>query len=121
MEKNVFETRKEVLSSLYMRHNTLNQKLSSIDLKITDILHFLEAEKYDAIVMMKLAKQLKTLRQERRGIKIENEQVQSLISTIRDKNLNAFAEKGYTYRTDALVDIAGVKHGDKRGGTKIKT
>ncbi len=113
MEKNVHETRKEALSQLSMRRNTLCQKLSKIDLKITDVMHYLENEKYDAVVMVKLAKQLKDLRKERRVVKVELEQTQALADVIKTKKLDTFAKKDYTYRTDVLKDLVGVQHGDK--------
>ena len=114
MEKNVHETKRETLHQLAMRKNTLWQKVSSIDLKITDVMHFLESEKYDAVMMVKLACQLRDLRQERRDAKVELEQIQSLSDVIKGDKIDRFAKKGYTYRTDVLKDLTGIEHGQTR-------
>ena len=113
MEVNVYEARKECLSKLSMRCNSLTQKLSKMDLKEQDMLHFLEDGKYDAVVMVKLAKQMRELRKARRVVKVEIEQIQSLMATMNAKKLEAFAHKDYTYRTDVLADLVGIKHGHK--------
>ena len=111
MGKTVYETRKEALAQLAERYNTLSQKVGAIDMKINDIMHFLENEKYDAVVMVKITKQLKDLRKERRTLKVEREQIQALRDVIKSRNLDSFAKKGYTYRTDVLKDLVGIEHG----------
>ena len=69
-------------------------------------MHFVENEKYDAVTMVKVAKELKEVRLARRMIKIELEQVQSMRDQLLQKNHEKFAEKSYVYKTDVLSDIA---------------
>lgn len=115
MDKNVHQTKNETLHQLALRKDVLWRRVSDIDLQITDVMHFLENEKYDAVTMVKLACQLRDLRKERRDVKVEIEQVQSLHNTIKDNKLDRFAKKTYTYRTDVLKDLAGIEHGQARG------
>ena len=93
------------LNQAHLRAKELNKKVSEYDLAITDIMHFLEFEKCDAVAMVKAAKKLKDLRAERRLVKIEKEQTDCLITTMRNKNLARFEHKTYTYRTTIMDDL----------------
>ena len=75
-----------------------------------DLLHLLENESCDAVTMVMIAKQLQENRRARRMDKICLEQIQSIKSTIpsltNKKNLTAFEEKTYTYKSDIISKIS---------------
>lgn len=88
------------------RRKTLENQLSLVDQKRTDVLHFLELEKHDAVKMVKAAKKLQVLSQERRVVKEEL----SLIHHIYDKLANPIPKKIYKpeierYSTDVVKDL----------------
>lgn len=58
-----------------------NRQLSNIDIQISDILHFIENENFNASQGYGYAKKLKQLRMERRRVKIEIEPLRMLNST----------------------------------------
>ena len=75
-----------------------------------DLLHFLENEKCDAVAMVKTAKFLKELRSKRRQIKVELDQVECLLKSVRDKDISRFEKRtDYVYRTDWMDDIRETK------------
>lgn len=109
----VLQMKKQFLQDLTKRRKELNVLLSKYDNEEQDLLHFVENEKYDAITMVKVAKELKEVRLARRVIKIELEQVQSMRDQLSQKNHEKFAEKSYVYKTDVLSDIAHRTQGMK--------
>ena len=99
---NVYEARKPFVDALTQRQKELSGRLSRLDQNQNDILHFIELEKYDAVAMVKLAKQLKETRRQRRVIKVELEQIEDLIRMTSKTRLAKFINKKYTYRTDVI-------------------
>jgi hypothetical protein len=93
------------------RRDVAWQEVISYNAQEQDLLHYLENEKCDAVDMVRVAKELKTIRQHRRMAKIEVDRCNSIHSSIAKKNLKKFEEKTYTYKTDALINIAGRKQG----------
>ena len=102
---NIKELRQEFIRQAAIRRNELTAELQKCDLELSDIGHFIEFEKYDAIVMVKVAKKIKAVRGRRRAVKIELEQLQSMTDVVRKKDLEVFENKTYTYRTDIMKDI----------------
>ena len=100
------QMRAQFMNELVKRRNELSEQLSRYNNQEQDLLHFIENERYDAVVMVKVAKQLKDNRQARRAVKVEIDQVNSMMSVLAKKNLSKFAEKTYEYRTDILLDTA---------------
>ena len=98
----VGQMKQQFLRDLAKRRTELYEQLSQYDNEEQDLLHFIENEKYDAVTMVKVAKLLKDNRLARRKIKVELEQLQSIRDTVAHRNLQKFAEKPYTYRTDVL-------------------
>lgn len=88
------------------RSNELNAELSHYDSQLQDALHFLENENYDAVAMVKTAKLIKQIRQDRRKVKVEKDQINSLLSVMCKKDLDKFERKTYTYRTDVMKIIS---------------
>lgn len=109
----VYELRQQFLIDLSKRRKELESQLSMYDTEQQDLLHFLENEIYDAVVMVKIAKQLKINRLTRRKIKVELEQLQSIRDSVGHKDLKRFAEKTYEYKTDVLSSIAHKSKGEK--------
>jgi hypothetical protein len=102
---NVYEARKPFIDALTQRQTELNGRLSYLDQNQNDILHFIELEKYDAVAMVKLAKQLKETRRQRRIVKVELEQIEDLIRLTSKARLAKFINKKYTYRTDVISKV----------------
>lgn len=100
-ELNSFERKIE------QRYNELHKKKSKYDLEEQDILHFIEFEKYDAVVGSKLLKKLKETRKYRREIKDEYESLQSILKRLNNAGLCDYKrpKKSYTYRTVTLESI----------------
>lgn len=98
------EMRTSFCHTVVLRQQELSRQLSDLSNKEQDILHFIENEKYDAVVMVKMAKQLKIVRKQRRELKVEYEQTQSLMSSLTSGKLDSFENKGYTYKTNIIED-----------------
>lgn len=109
----VKQIKQQFLYDLAQRRKELECQLSAYAVEEQDLLHFLENEIYDAVVMVKIAKQLKISRLNRRKVKVELEQLQSIHDTVTKKKLKQFAEKHYEYRTDVLSNIASRTKGDR--------
>lgn len=116
------QMKQQFMLDLTKRRDELSEQLKQYDHQEQDLLHFIENEKYDAVVMVKVFKQLKENRQIRREIKIEIDQLNSMGSLIGRSRLHQFAQKDYTYRTDILADTAhrtkGMKVRNKTYETK---
>lgn len=82
--------------------DTLNTKLSEVDKKETDILHFIELEKYSAPTGAKILKLLKQVRQERRVIKDEWSDVDCVRKKLNNQIPVKNVDRIYTYRTNVL-------------------
>lgn len=75
------------------RLEKLNNELSVADIKQQEILHYIENHNLNAVDSCKIIKLLKTVREERREIKNEQDVIQSLKDTFADKYKNKFIEK----------------------------
>lgn len=102
----VVSMKEQFLCDLDKRCKELSVSLSKYDNEEQDLLHFIENERYDAVTMVKIAKQLKEIRVARRGIKVELQQIQSMNDMLSRKNHEKFAKRAYEYKTDVLSDIA---------------
>lgn len=92
---------------LKQRSNELAQLQSQYDQEEQDLLHFLEGEKCDAVQMVKVAKKLKIIRQERRDVKNEHTKILTLLNTCPQENyVHSLIGKKYVYKTDILSGIA---------------
>ena len=100
------ELRKDFLKQIQLRQKELAIELSQCDLAISDIMHALENENCDAVIMVRAAKRIKELRKQRRSIKVEWEQTNILYRSTRDKDIaRCEINPGYTYRTNVMDDI----------------
>ena len=85
----------------------LNAILSKYDLEISDLLHYLENEKCDAVQMVLVAKKLKEIRIKRREVKTEIYQIQALNDRLKnERHLKSVGMHTYKYKTDAVKGIS---------------
>lgn len=73
----------QTLSSLKREKKKLAQKLSQHDLYEQDLLHYIEFEKYDAVIGSKILKKLKENRRGRRLVKDELNKIDCAISALK--------------------------------------
>lgn len=99
--------------------NELNQKLSDYDLQEQDLLHYLENKTCDAVDLVKIATKLKSIRQQRRKCKVEQDKVMSAMSDFNNvkihwnRDLSKFDEKTYTNRTNVIDSMVLSHKADK--------
>jgi hypothetical protein len=117
----VLQMKNQFLHDLTKRYNELIALLSKYDCEEQDLLHFIENEKYDAVTMVKVTKELKDVRISRRVIKVELEQVKSMKDQLSNKNHEKFAKKTYKYKTDVLSNIAHRTKGMKACNHNLNT
>ena len=100
------ELERSFLTQMKTRKEELSSEISRYDMAISDIMHYLENEKCDAIALVKASKKLKEIRQKRRIVKVEREQVLCLLRTISTSNIEKYEKRAkYTYRTNVMDDI----------------
>lgn len=97
--KSLLQTLSEKFSTLQNNIEYLSQEQSKVDREISDILHYIEFNKFSACDGYKICKSLKELRLHRRSIKNEIE----MIKTIQTHNYNNIA-KGNTYNAIAGLE-----------------
>ena len=91
------------VENMYDKRRELISKLSKADKEQDDILHFLEFEKYNAATMMKVTKKLKEVRANRREIKNELSEIQTICDSIKPcKQMEE--KKTYTYKSEILKE-----------------
>ena len=96
--------------------NELNKRLSELDLEKSDILHYIELEKFNAVKGNKVLNRLREVLEQRRNVKNELtkiQQVHSRVSTykvvLNKKLVNIEEKKFYVYKTDILADMGIAK------------
>ena len=94
------------LTQIKTRKEELGREISQYDMAISDIMHYLENEKCDAIALVKASKRLKEIRQKRRVVKVERDQVLCLLRCISTSNIEKYEHRTkYKYRTNIMDDI----------------
>ena len=102
----VKELERNFLTQMKMRKDELSLEISKYDMALSDIMHYLENEKCDAITLVRASKKLKEIRQKRRVVKVEREQVLCLLRSISSSNIEKYEKRTkYKYRTDVMDDI----------------
>jgi hypothetical protein len=99
---------KDFLKEAKVRRSELRNEQSQYDLMVTDIVHFFENERCDAVTMAKAAKLLKEVTQDRRKTKTELEKLSSIIDTMT-QGMVKFDQKRYKYRTAVIDNIFNMK------------
>lgn len=99
-----------------IRSKELNKELSNLDLAKSDILHYIELEKFNAVKGFAVLRKLKCVLQQRREVKNEMLKIQQVTSRVNEykvilnkKLTNIEDKKKYTYKTDILSDIGFTK------------
>lgn len=108
----VLELYKEFNLNVQKRYQELNALLSQYDLQEQDLLHYLELGNCNAATMAKIAKELKNLRIQRRTVKEEFVQIQSLKDSMKSRaHIASVGHSTYTCKTDVLQKIAQAPKG----------
>jgi hypothetical protein len=106
---------KEILVNLRQQLQNRTDELSKYHSEYSkqeqDLLHFLENEQCDAVAMVRVAKELKQVRQRLRMVKIELDQLSSIRDAGAKAKIERMENKTYQYKTNALMHIAGRKQG----------
>ena len=107
MDTNYIAEYNQYLATIKSKFQECNKRLSEIDLKEQDLLHFLEFEKCDAITMMKVVKKLKEVRAKRREIKDEFDKINAVYTRLCNlKNLKeSEITKHYNYKTSIISEL----------------
>ena len=95
-------------TAMFARKKALEGQLREVDLKVEDILHFLENEKCNAATMAKITKTLKALRLERRTIKNEWNDVNTICQKVNRPIEMKEKCTFYRYRTDIITECTGI-------------
>lgn len=103
---NIKDLERSFLTQVKTRKEELSTEISQHDMAISDILHYLENEKCDAVDMVRAAKKLKEIQKNRRKVKIEREQALCLLRLVNESNILKYeCDKKYKYRTTAVNDV----------------
>ena len=106
VEKSYSKKFNSFLEELLRDKEKYTSQLSIVDKQLTDCLHFLENEEVNEVVLVKVAKRIRELRQVRRRIKNNLTDVDTVLNKFKNiKKMNETAECEYQYRTDILLDI----------------
>lgn len=85
----------------------LNAKLSRLDKKRQECLHFLELESPNAATRAKVTALLVTISKDRREVKEKLNDVNAILSRMGTKELDETVEKSYDYSEEFLTEILG--------------
>lgn len=106
VEKTYSKKFNSFLEELLRDKEKYTSQLSIVDKQLTDCLHFLENKEVNEVVLVKVAKRIRELRQVRRRIKNNLTDVDNVLNKFKNtKRMNETAECEYQYRTDILLDI----------------
>ena len=97
-----------LLSEMKARAKELSDREKKLDKRREECLHFLELEKPNAAIRAKVTKILTDLSQERRMVKEELADLQSVTSKMKTLDLiKETADRGYQYSDEFLTEVFG--------------
>ena len=97
-----------LLIEIKAKAKELSEKEKILDKKREECLHFLELEKPNAAIRAKVTKILTDLSQERRTVKEELADLQSVTSKMKTLDLiKETADRGYQYSDEFLTEVFG--------------
>lgn len=97
-----------LLTEIKAKAKELSEKEKILDKKREECLHFLELEKPNAAIRAKVTKILTDLSQERRIVKEELADLQSVTSKMKTLDLiKETADRGYQYSDEFLTEVFG--------------
>ena len=82
----------EVFKDIETDYDKIKKQLSEVDLRISDVLHFIEDGGFNAYQGFIFAKKLQELRQDRRKVKDELDRYRTLMTNVVYKNKGTLAE-----------------------------
>ena len=91
------------------RAKELSEREKALDKRREECLHFLELEKPNAAIRAKVTKILTDLSQERRMVKEELSDLQSVANKVKniEKPIDETVDRGYQYSDDFLTKVFG--------------
>lgn len=92
------EQLEEIYQQLNLHYEYVKKQMSNIDLQMEDMLHYIEQNNFSASEGYLLAKNLKTIRQNRRQIKNEFELLQILFPLLKNDQFNVLKTKNNLYQ-----------------------
>lgn len=101
----VIEIKQNFINQLAQKQEELSKLQQQYDNELQDIEHYLEGVNCDAVDMVKAAKLIKEIRQKRRSVKVELQQLYSVYDTTKMSiaPLKKIAKKtNYTYKTSIV-------------------
>lgn len=101
----VIEIKQNFIDQLAQKQVELSKLQQQYDNELQDIEHYLEGANCDAVDMVRAAKAIKEIRQKRRSVKVELQQLHSVYDTTKMSiaPLKKIAKKtNYTYKTDIV-------------------
>ena len=101
----VIEIKQNFLNQLAQKQAELSKLQQQYDNELQDIEHYLEGVNCDAVDMVQAAKLIKEIRQKRRSVKVELQQLYSVYDTTKMSiaPLKKIANKtNYTYKTSIV-------------------
>lgn len=97
-----------LLTEMKAKAKELSDKEKKLDKRREECLHFLELEKPNASIRAKVTKILTDLSQERRMIKEELADLQSVTSKMKTLDLiKETVDRGYQYSDEFLIEVFG--------------
>ena len=97
-----------LLTEIKAKAKELSEKEKILDKKREECLHFLELEKPNAAIRAKVTKILTDLSQERRTVKEELADLQSVTSKMKTLDLiKETVDRGYQYSDEFLTEVFG--------------
>ena len=97
-----------LLTEIKARAKELSEKEKKLDKRREECLHFLELEKPNAAIRARVTKILTDLSQERRMVKEELSDLQSVYGKIKGNDLiTETVDRGYKYSDEFLAEVFG--------------
>lgn len=96
-------------AEMKVRAKILSERERMLDKRREECLHFLELEKPNAAIRAKVTKMLTDLSQERRIVKEELSDLQSVANKIKniETAINETVDRGYNYSDEFLTEVFG--------------
>lgn len=109
IKRNWCERFNDLITEANERKKELNKKLSELEHKTQECLHFLELEHTNAPTRARVTKILTECRRERRKIKEELSDITAIFGKINNPNkkISITAKRSYTYSAEFISEIYG--------------
>ena len=107
MENAYIKEFNDFLEEMNKRRKEISALYSKLDLQRQDLLHFLELEKYDAVIMMKISKKIVDVSKKRREAKYKLSELDAILSRMKSplKDRKEIVNNKSKYKTDILKEF----------------